>query len=632
MMTFESSRFAVALTSTLVLAAPALAQRESGDDLSGRLRVGYRGVDVTGEEGKYRQHYNLEDGPRLFEARFDYVATGSLRNVVDTISFDLDNYGGDPFETLRFDIRKFGKYSFAYERVKSTYFYDDIIFPPGFLDPSLDAEGDFTSFDVDRIRDHAAFDLTLTPRASLDFDFNRFTRRGESTTPLRIEGEVFQLERPIDETNNELGVAFQYRWDKLALAIEERVRDFENAAEVFLPGSSYATNLDNDTEVFFFVLSQPYELSSTQTTVRATLTPDPRWIVQVATSFENLDLDASASENSSGIDDEGLPFETDVVGSGGLQRDTRWFDGDVSYLVNERVSVVGSLWSNALDQEGDFTFGEAVGLNRWDISTTGVEGGIQFAAAEHVTITGGLRYESRTVDWDQSEDEPLEIRTQETSHTGLFAVLSWTPRPTFNVNAEAETGSYDDPFTLASPSSRFRARLQANYHFDNGAYLAAMYIGRRLENDDRPEGQLSSDPNWNADRDNVNARVGYRRGGMDASAGYSFVRATNSVEQTLAIDEPFLFPISFVSDANFVDGRFFWAFDPVWRAGGDLRFYDNDGSFPLKRNDLRVYAEATLANGYLVNVGYRYIDYEEKTYGFNNYDANIVEASIGYVW
>jgi len=33
-----------------------------------------------------------------------------------------------------------------------------------------------------------------------------------------------------------------------------------------------------------------------------------------------------------------------------------------------------------------------------------------------------------------------------------------------------------------------------------------------------------------------------------------------------------------------------------------------------------------------VNVGYRYIDYEEKTYGFNNYDANIVEASIGYTW
>ena len=217
--------------SWLVSFASASAQQGNPDkdELTGRFRVGYRGVSVNGQEGKYRQHYNLDDGPRIFEVRFDYLPTGNLSDAVDVLSFDLNNYGGDPFETLRFDVRKFGKYNFTYERVKSTYFYEDIIFPPGFIDPSLDAEGDFTSFNVDRVRDHAKFDLTLTPRASLDFDFNRYTRTGESTTQLDIQREIFELDRPINEINNEFGVAFQYRWDKVALVLQEQIRDFENA-------------------------------------------------------------------------------------------------------------------------------------------------------------------------------------------------------------------------------------------------------------------------------------------------------------------------------------------------------------------------------------------------------------------
>ncbi len=52
----------------------------------------------------------------------------------------------------------------------------------------------------------------------------------------------------------------------------------------------------------------------------------------------------------------------------------------------------------------------------------------------------------------------------------------------------------------------------------------------------------------------------------------------------------------------------------------------------LRRNDLRAYVDVTVYENYLVNVGLRHIDYEETLRGFNDYDANIVEASIGYTW
>ena len=610
----------------------ALGAQERDDELTGRFRVGYRGVSVGGEEGKYRQHYNLDDGPRLFEARFDYLATGSLSNVLDVVSFDLTNYGGDPFETMRFDVRKFGKYNFSYERLKSTYFYQDIIFPPGVIDPSLDAEGDFTSFNLDRVRDHAAFDLTLTPRASLDLDFNRYTRRGDGTTQLDISRDIFELDRPVNEINNEFGIAFQYRWDKLALVVQEQLRDFENAAEIVLPGANEGVNETNETELFFFFLREPYELKSAQTTVRATITPNALWNIQLSGSFENMDFDGQARERSGGISFQGNPFETDISGGGEIERNTRWIDADASFLVNERLSVVGGLWSNNLDQSGEFAFGESVGLNSWDIATTGVEAGLQYALARHLTVTGGLRYESREVDYGQSEDEPPELRNRKTSHTGLFFAGNWNPQPAFDLNAQLETGSYNDPFTLVSPTSRVRLRLQGNYRLDSGAYVAATYVARRIENDDRPPGQLSDDASWNANRDHVNLRVGYRAQAIDLSAGYAFVRAKNEVDQTLFVGGPSLFPILFESDANFFDGRFRWDFIPRWRLGGDLRFYDNDGSFALKRNDLRVYVETRVAEHYLLNLGYRYIDYQEKEFGFNDYDANLVEASIGYAW
>ncbi len=608
------------------------ASSDDDDELTGRFRVGYRGVSVGGEEGKYQQHVNLDQGPRIFEIRFDYVPVGALSDKVDRISFDIDHFGGDPFETLRFDMAKFGKYRFGYERSKSTYFYQDIILPAGLVDPSLDAEGDFTSFNFDRVRDHASLDLTLAPRASLNFDFSRYTRHGDGTTQLDIQREVFELERPVDEKNNEFDIAFQYKWDKASLVLQEHVRDYENAYEIFLPGGTLGTNTDNASELSFFFLDQPYALESFQHTVRANLTPTPQWLIRLSGSVENLNLDGEASERSAGVTFAGAPFTTDVEGLRDIGRDTIWVDADVSYLLNERASLVGGLWRRDANQSGDGTWDDTPLFNLWDTTTTGLEGGVQYALSTDIVVTGGLRYESRSVDHGQSEDEPPSVETRKTTHAGFFLAGQWSPGRVLDFNGELETGSYDDPFTLAAPTSRLRLRLRAKAKLQNGVRLDASYTGRRIENDNRPPGQLSTTPNWESDRDSLSARIGYRKKELDFSGGYSLIRVNHAVDQTVSAGAPALFPILFESDANFIDARLRYRFDPQWRVGADARWYDNAGSFAIRRNDVRAYVELTVTGGYLLNLGYRYVDYEEKTFGFNDYDANIVEASIGYAW
>ena len=320
-------------------------------------------------------------------------------------------------------------------------------------------------------------------------------------------------------------------------------------------------------------------------------------------SVENLNLDGDASERSAGVTFRGAPFTTGIEGVRDIGRDTSWIDADVSYLLNERASIVGGLWRRDANQSGDGSWDDTPLFNQWDTSTTGVEGGVQFALSSDVVVTGGLRYESRNVDHGQSEEEPPSIRTQKTTHAGFFLAGQWSPGRMLDFNGELETGSYDDPFTLASPTSRLRLRLQTRAKLESGVHLNVSYTGRRIDNDNRPPGQLSSRPSWESDRDTLSARIGFGKRELDVSGGYSLVRVQHSVDQTVSVGAPSLFPILFESDANFVDGRARYRIDRRWRVGADARWYDNSGSFAIRRNDLRAYVELTVTGGLSPELG-----------------------------
>jgi hypothetical protein len=66
--------------------------------------------------------------------------------------------------------------------------------------------------------------------------------------------------------------------------------------------------------------------------------------------------------------------------------------------------------------------------------------------------------------------------------------------------------------------------------------------------------------------------------------------------------------------------------------GGDLRLYQNDGSFGLERDDYRAFVEVGFADAYTARLAYRTVDYSENAVSFDDYDADILEAAIGYRW
>ncbi|MDH3255572.1 MAG: hypothetical protein OEM62_11310, partial [Acidobacteriota bacterium] len=59
---------------------------------------------------------------------------------------------------------------------------------------------------------------------------------------------------------------------------------------------------------------------------------------------------------------------------------------------------------------------------------------------------------------------------------------------------------------------------------------------------------------------------------------------------------------------------------------------ENEGSFPLQREQFRVFSEVGFGTGYVAHLGVRRIDYDEGLDDFDDYQADIAELSLGYRW
>ncbi len=628
---------ALATTLMMVLAAFLATSAATADDdgkLTGRFMIGYRSVDVGGTDTKFKEDINLDDGGRLFELNFDYIPTDKVRKVADRIQLDVTNFGGDPFEGFRFSVQKYGHYDLRYNRTKSAFFYHDIILPVELGSPALTDAGDFHTFDFDRVRDTASLGINLNKRAKLNVGFERFTKRGDSTTTLDISRDEFELDKPVEESYDDFSVGFEYAWPKVTLILEERYRDYENDVELFLPGFSVGENPTNATTLDFFFLNQPYAFESNQHTVRVNARPTGKLLLRAAAVVQNLDLDVEAEETSQGVDFRGQPFTTDLSGGGVIERDSEMLDLDVSYLVTERVAVIGGVRRHNLEQDGFFNFGTDRNRSLWDIETTGYELGVEANLTLEVTVSGGVRFESRDVRTGHVTDgsslgsqdlEPEESTDQE----GFFGSVNWRPSKRVTVDASFENSSYDEPFTLSSPTDRDRFSLRAKLKGKKGLYANGSYVAHRFDN---------NASGWAAERDELTLRLGCHKKTYDVAVGYSLVEADRQIDQSVTTlpgfggGVTFLFPVLYQSDADFFDGRIRYRINPNVTLGGDFRLYDNSGTFGIERDDLRGWVEFGVGDGYLVHLGYRTIDYDEKLDDFDDYDADIAEVSIGYQW
>jgi len=94
----------------------------------------------------------------------------------------------------------------------------------------------------------------------------------------------------------------------------------------------------------------------------------------------------------------------------------------------------------------------------------------------------------------------------------------------------------------------------------------------------------------------------------------------------------FLWDIFYEGKSNLLDGSFSFNPSQKWKIGLYANSYSNSGFWEISRTILKGYLDYTFDNGFITQLGYRYVDFKEKSSGDNDYKANIVEISFGYRW
>ena len=611
--------------------APALtfaADDKDGDKgFTGSLSFGYRAVDQSGAADMYRQDINLDKGVRLFNFDLSYAPAGDLQSLFDRIDVHALNLGGDPYESFGLSVRKNGSYTLRYDHRKSTYYYanNDATAPGVLFDP--------VRFNFDRVTDAGSLGVTLTKVLSAFVNFDRYTTSGASASSYDVTGDVLDAAQPVSEKMTSMGFGLDLHVERLGLVFEQKHQNYQNVNSYFPSG--------------------PFNFTDDVSTFRLSARPLDSLILRGSAQLSKLDADVTT------LDGGGAAAV--ATGQGAFTRKIQLFDLDLTWLLADRLAVVGEARYDTFGQAGLMTNADGTYAPDFGFKTFGVEGGLQLQLFQGFTLTGGFRYEKRTftnaagdaavadTPTPDTATGPLQTVTYEdhTVRRGLYGNLSWSLKG-FKLTMDYQHGSYDDPYTLMSPTSTDRFRATASYKIQ-GFSVAASFLSARTKNE-IPSGVnfriIYADDNysdlWKASNDQVSLRVGYAAATFNASVGYSLINFTTDSTRLVAYNPYWTGPagtfpwvISYQGKSTLLDATVGLALDANWKLGATAFSYQNSGFWPLEQLTLKAYLEYSFLGGFVSQLAYRYYNFKETDTELliqNNYSAGILELSFGYRW
>src|SRR4030043_797327 len=313
----------------IVLALSFASSLQAQGKFNGDFLVGLRFVDTSGPgaQYKYKEDINLRRGARLSSFNLSFAPDNGLKKYFDRWDVRVLNLGGDPYESISVGLQKYGSYQMQYDRRKSNYFYQDL------TRTEFGALYDLFTFDFDRVQDSGTAKIWLTKGINLYFDFNRYTKKGTSTTSLDVQRVEFEFGKPVQEDSREAALGLDFRFGRYSLALEEKFLDYRNENSYFLPGfadggseSEYPSSLN------YFFMNQPYDLPGNRHSLRFTARPFNRLLISGSGQIYNLDEDLTYSESSSGLNYLNRKFSTDLTGTGRFDRTMQLAQVDLHYL------------------------------------------------------------------------------------------------------------------------------------------------------------------------------------------------------------------------------------------------------------------------------------------------------------
>jgi hypothetical protein len=611
----------VILTAFIFTLAFSLQAQDDSKKFTGNFSIGYRSVDTDGALSKYKEDINLTDGVRLFNFNLHYSPGEKLQNLFDSLDLRMYNLGGDPFETFSLSVQKYGAYTFQYDRKKSTYFYEDMFEAGGSL-------YDLHSFDFDRISDSGSLKVTLHKNADVYFNFDKYTKEGESITTFDLNRIEFEFDKPIREESKSIAVGVDLHMKGYSLLAEGKWMEYSNDNSLFLPGfEDGGDSARYPCSMSMFVLNQPYDFKTNTYTVKINANPITDLLVSGSAQFNTQDMNLRFSESADGIDYLGRSFEYGYTGTGTFERKFNLIEGDLSYILFSKLAVIGSVRYHDFEQTGSMTIENTSKDSDFNYDTLGIEGGLQYQFSSKFALTAGYRYEIRELE----NLETVEYET-DTSRNGFFGNLKADLFKGFKLTMDYQYGNYENPYTLIGPTGFTRFRATAKY-LKNGFNASASYLMNKAES------EAFGDTAWESHKNQLNLRLGYSAEAFRISGGYAYIDVEHKGDRLIAYAPAwsggpgtFTWDILYEGKSSLLDLSGSLSLMDGLNAGAYFNSYKNTGFWEIHRSMLKGYLEYMFDSGIVAQLAFRHVNFEEADSGLNDYKANILEISFGYRW
>ncbi len=425
----------------------------------GSATAGYRFVDVGGSTAKYREDYNLHQGPVLFGLDVNGVSHKPDETPLDRFHLEVDTPGNEPVALFRLSAADRDRYDLRVNFTRSKYFYEgqQLWEQPVSGDVRLD---DLHGFD--QTRTDGAVDLTLrNPHLpAITFGYRLYERSGDATSTVRIQGgDTFLASAPIDSVTHvgKLGTEFHALGTDVFLQQEYRRVDRLLDQHGPVEGGAGVDPTDGSTlQSWSSHESEHLDIPATTVRLRRPIGDDVDLTGAYFYSHADLGFHGDQRRNGtsntpsfSGIatrmDDGSATLDTHVVDLGGTWRVRDWLRLHGTYRYDER--------SEGGDLREPSTFGLLVAATGDQVRVHTVTGDVEVDPRPDLSLRGGVRYAQRDANFSASGQKTT------TGTVGAIADVKYRPFTFADLYFRYEGAQVDDPLvTPGDPTNGIPAR------------------------------------------------------------------------------------------------------------------------------------------------------------------------------
>jgi hypothetical protein len=481
----------------------------TGDSwLEGSIEVGYRWIpNMDGNFDAYRSVVNLGEGPKLLDA--DFTLLNPSKILFDRADVHATSWGGDPYNTLRVDIKKDKFYRLFADYRNIAYFN----FLPSYADPTLN-QGTLlnqNSYDTAIRTLHVQLDLLPGKWITPYLGFERNTQFGSGVTVFHTDQNDFPVASLYSDQTNTYHAGVRLELGRYHLTIEQggtTFKDDQGASDnqpnsgnipAGFPGESLTLNQ----------MQEQYRVRSNSTYTKVLGAANPYSWLSVTGQFvySRPHTDVSFAESSAGnfFSNDLFQFyngNQDVL-TGAANMPHTFGTITVELRPWKRLRIL-EYWnteryhnsSNALLAENLLFTGSApltdqqLATDRLNLNDSQEEINVFYDVTSKLTLRGGYRYEWGNTDLGAPILSGLNLETASLRRNIGIAGINFRLNQKLRIIADAEGSSSNQTFFRTGLEQYQKARIRASYDVLSSLRFAADFS---LLNNSNPDPSVKLD-------------------------------------------------------------------------------------------------------------------------------------------